>query len=200
MKQMKKKRVDVNQLIFYISMLIIPVLMFIILNIVTNVEYILLSIREFNPATNNFDWVWFKHFDTIIKELTMEESVLRNSFMHSLELWGCNLLIGMPLAILFSYYIARKKLGAGFFQVILFLPTIISSMVIIFLYSYFVDAAVPAVFLKITGESMLPPLGNMNTQWEMVVFYNIWVSFGTNVLIFVGAMTGISEEIIESAH
>lgn len=200
MKTIKIKRSELNQLIFYVSMLIIPIFMFIILNIVTNIEYLLLSVREYNPETNGFDWVWFKNFATVIKELTMKESVLRSSLIHSVELWAWGLFLGMPLAILFSYYIARKKAGAGIFQVILFLPTIISSMVIIFVYSYFVDSALPALFYKLTGNSMNPPLGNLNTQWGMIIFYNVWISFGTNVLIFVGAITGISEEIIESAH
>ena len=105
----------------------------------------------------------------------------------------------MPIAILFSYYIARKKLASGVFQTILFLPTIISSVVMVFLFSYFTDSAIPAM-MKLFDYQINPLLGNMNTQWSVVIFYNIWVSFGTNVLLFVGAISGISEEIFESAR
>ncbi len=199
MKKLKKRN-DSNQLIFYITMLIIPVIMFIILNIVTNIEYILLSFREFNATTQKFDWVGFKHFETVLKQFTLEESVLRSSLFNSLELWAWGLFVGMPLAILFSYYIARKKVGAGFFQLILFLPSIISSMVLVFLFSFFVDNALPALTFTLFKTQMMPLIGNMNTQWSVIIFYNIWASFGTNVLIFVGAITSISNEIIESAN
>lgn len=199
MKAIKKFKIS-NELIFYTTMLIIPIIMFIILNIVTNFEYILLSIREYNADTNAFEWVGFKNFEQILKELSLTESVLRLSLIKSIELWAWKLFLGMPLAILFSYYIARKKLASGVFQVILFLPTIISSVVMVFLFSYFTDSAIPAVVLKLFGKQMNPLLGNMNTQWSVVVFYNIWASFGTNVLLFVGAISGISEEIFESAR
>lgn len=199
MKKIKNKS-DINQLIFYVSMLVIPIFMFIILNIVTNIEYVLLSFREFNTETKSYDWVGFKHFETVIRQFTLKESVLRDSLLHSLEIWAWGLFVGMPLAILFSYYIARKKFASTVFQLILFLPSIISSMVLVFLFSFFIDNAIPTLIYKIFDKQMNPLLGNMNTQWGVIIFYNIWASFGTNVLIFVGAITGISDEIIESAH
>ncbi len=199
MKNAKKKS-DVNQLTFYILMLVIPIFMFIILNIITNIEYILLSFREFNSQTNSYNWVGLQHFENVVKQFTLQESVLRSSMLNSLELWAWGLFLGMPLAILFSYYIARKKIASGIFQTILFLPSIISSMVLTFLFSFFIDNAIPAIIYKLFDKQMEPLLGNMNTQWGVVIFYNVWVSFSTNVLIFVGAMTGISDEIIESAH
>ena len=86
MKAAKKFKVS-NELIFYTTMLIIPIIMFIILNIVTNFEYILLSVREYNAEKNAFEIVGFKNFELILKELSLTESVLRSSLMNSIELW-----------------------------------------------------------------------------------------------------------------
>ena len=38
------------------------------------------------------------------------------------------------------------------------------------------------------------------TLFATLMFYNIWMSFGTNVLMYSNKMSSISEEIIESAH
>ena len=200
MKATGKKIKISNQLVFYVSMMIVPILMFIVLNIVINVEYVLLAFREYNPLDNTYSLVWFKNIGRVIKEFLLEESVLRTSFFNSIVLWAWRTFLGMPLAILFSFYVARKKSFSGFYYTVLFLPTIISSMVMIFLYSYFMDSVVPTVAQSLFSREINPPIGNVNSQWSAVILYNIVFSFGSYVLIFIGSITGISEEIIESAQ
>ena len=200
MKAKENKIKISNQLIFYVSMMTVPILMFIVLNIIINVEYVLLAFKEYNPLDNTYSFVWFKNFGRVLKEFALEESVLRTSFFNSVVLWAWRTFLGMPLAILFSFYIARKKTFSGFYYTVLFLPTIISTMVMIFLYSYFMDSVVPTVTQAMFAREISPPLGNVNSQWSMVILYNIVFSFGTYVLFFIGSITGISEEIIESAQ
>ena len=195
----KKKAKDTNQLIFYITMMIIPIFMFIVLNIFTNIEYFMLSFREYNPISGTYSWVWLKNFERVIRDFFLEESILRTSFYKSLVLGAFRTFVGLPLAILFSYYVARKKFLHKFFYITLFIPTIISSMVMVFLYSYFVDSAIPALFEELFNKTINPPLGNLNSQWGMIILFNIVFSFGANVIIFVGSITGINNEIIESA-
>ena len=200
MKLKNKKFKITNELVFYCTMLAIPIFMFVVLNIVINIEYLLLSFREYNPLNNTYSWVGFDNFTRVIRQFSLEESTLRTAFYNSLELFAWKTFLGTPLAILFAYYIARKRTFSGFFQILLFLPTIISSMVMVFLYSYFMDTVIPQIMLKMFGKEMFPPVGDIKTQWSMIILYNIVFSFGGNMLIFIGSITSISDEIIESAQ
>ena len=43
-------------------------------------------------------------------------------------------------------------------------------------------------------------LDNIDTRFGILVFFNIWTSFGVNVLMYSGAMSGINESVVESAR
>jgi ABC-type sugar transport system permease subunit len=118
---------------------------------------------------------------------------------NSVIIYLLGLCISMPLGFLFSFYIYKKKLLHGLFRVILFLPSIISSIVMIIMYKYCVDRAVPSIIELITKESQLGLLANPDTTWITVVFYGIWTGFATSTMIYSSTMSGISESIVEAA-
>ena len=53
---------------------------------------------------------------------------------------------------------------------------------------------------EIRGEYVLGLIDNPDTQFATVLFYNLWIGFGVNVLMFCGAMSGIDDSLVESAH
>ena len=90
-------------------------------------------------------------------------------------------------------YIFKKLPAWGTFRVILFLPSILSGVVVGLIYRYLFDG-----LRLIIGVNLLDPVeGNL---FLALMFYNVWISFGTNVLMYSNKMSSISEEIIESAH
>ena len=76
----------------------------------------------------------------------------------------------------------------------LFLPSMISMSVFVLIFSYFVDAALPDI-LGIKGF-----LTNSKTIFPTILLFNIWISFGTNVIMYSNAMAGIDESVIEYAR
>ena len=119
---------------------------------------------------------------------------------NSLILYACNLFIGLFLSIIFSYYIYKKFFLSGAFRVILFLPSIISSLVLATLFRYVANQAYPALVLSLTGETVKGLISNLDTRFATVIFYNIWISFGVHTLMFSNAMGGINEAIVEAVQ
>lgn len=189
-----KKR---NQLIFYIAIMSLPILQTLVFYIYANFNSILLAFQEYDGV----EGYKFVGFDTLKKVFTQEHSLFINfDFIAIIKNTGISWLVGFVFntvpSILFAYYIYKNRVGSGAFKVILYLPHIIPQLVFIIIYKYFMND-----FLSSIG---IVPIGfwTKTVEWER--FYYLFCSwlfgFGTAVLVYVGAMAGISESIIESAQ
>lgn len=189
-----------QKLIFYISMAVIPVAQFLIFYLYINIRSFTMGFQSFDRATGTFYFSGLINFIEVINDLKTLPEML-SSIRNSLELFFWTFVFGSLLAVFFSYYIYKKRLFSGFFKIILYTPHIISGLIFVMLYKYFVDNAIPEIVNKLFSIKMSPPL-NDDSQPErirfLIIFFSIWISFGTKVLMYTGAMSGISESVIES--
>lgn len=192
---MKGKHKD---MIFYILMMAFPVVQFAVFYIGVNGGSFLLSFQNIDITTNTTTWT-FQNLSNVFKMMTRDAEILSMAGM-SLLSYALILFIGTPLGLLFSYYIYKKLPISGAFRVILFLPSIVSAIVMVTIFQFFVERAVPEIIKVISGKQIEGLLENQNSRFATVIFYNIWVGFSTSVLMYANGMGGISQEIVESAH
>ena len=194
-----------KRLIFYILMMLVPCVQFAIF-------YFYVNINTFRLAFLNFDlieggsgyetvFVGFKNFAKAWNFFVTNFPMVKNSLI----LFLGNMVIVMGLALFFSYYIAKKYMLAGFFRAVLYLPHIIASVVLVVLYKYIVTDVYIKLVEIFTGQTenvfgLLDEAQPVSTRLAVLIFYNLWIGFGTNVLIFTGTMSGIDNSIIESAQ
>ena len=187
---------------FYWGMFALPLLQFIIFYLIVNMNSLLLAFKSysFNKETLLYDQVFvgFDNFKTFFNDFFAQGGKLEPIFKNSLTLYLINLFVGTVLALLFSYYIFKKRFASQFFRVMLFMPSIISSVVLVTLYSYFVDRAVPDIVLNMFGTQMKLPLDAY--PWQTVLIFNVFISFGTSVLLYSGAMSRIPDGVIEAGQ
>ena len=178
------------RLIFCLCVLALPIAQFCIMYIGVNIRSVLMAFQKYDTATgvwspngvNNFVQVWHN---------LSEGSILRDTISNSLTVWIIGLFVGTVLALMFSYYLYKKCFLTPLFKVMLFLPSMISVTVLVTLYQYFVDAALPDI-IGIEGL-----LTKKETIFPTIVFFNLWIGFGTNVIMYTNAMSGIDESIME---
>lgn len=187
-----------KDLIFYILMMAFPVVQFAVFYIGVNGGSFLLSFQNIDITTNTTTWT-FRNISNVFKMMTRDAEILSMAGM-SLLSYALILFIGTPLGLLFSYYIYKKLPASGAFRVILFLPSIVSAIVMVTIFQFFVERAVPEIIKVISGKQIEGLLENQNSRFATIIFYNIWVGFGTSVLMYANGMGGISQEIVESAH
>ncbi len=195
----KKSRGDIGELIFYISIIALPLLQVLIFYFYVNFNSVLMAFQKYNTVKGfYFDksdiWVNFSKFWFNLTQSTDIILALKNSLI----VWFFTAIVGTFLSILFSYYIFKKWLLAKTFKFILFLPSVLPSILLVLVYKIFVNKAIPEVVLQQSGNIITPFLQNKDLIMPTVIFYNVWVCFGAQILIYTGAMGQISPEILEA--
>ena len=127
--------------------------------------------------------------------LAYEENI--RMVTNSLLLWLVKLVVGLSVSVIFSYYIYKKCWGSSFFRIILFLPNVISGLVMVYLFRLFANNGIVELFRLETGTGLLD---NPKTELWTIIFFNIWLGFAGQTLMFTSAMSGINESIVESAQ
>ena len=166
---------------------------FAIMYVGVNFNSVIMAFQKRDTLTGTSSFVWFENFATVFRNL-FTGSTLGQALLNSIICWALGLFVGTLLAIMFSYYLYKKFWGHALFKVMLFLPSMISMSVFVLIFSYFVDAALPDI-LGIKGL-----LTDSKMIFPTILFFNIWISFGTNVIMYSNAMAGIDESIIEYAR
>lgn len=189
----KRRRKDA---VFYAMLLFLPVLQFCIFYIGVNLNSILLAFKNYGED-GKYHWAGLDNFISLFHNFR-DLTVFKVGFRNSLIVFAVGTLIGITLGILFSYYIYKKAPFKNFFKVMLFLPSMIPSIALVVMYKQIADGVVPALFDAL-GLPGLGLLANPNTTFGTILFYNIWISFGVSVLLYVGAMSNISESVVEAA-
>ena len=194
----RRKKFSQDDTIFYYAVLAWPILQFIVFYVLTRVNAVLYSFQTYDVLTNTVTWT-FSHVENAFRLMTSELEY--TSMMGAtLKFFVLTVGIGTPLGLLFAYYISKKMFASGAFRVLLFLPSIISAIVMATIYQFFVERALPEIVYQIFNVRIKGLMENPDTRFGTLVFYNIWVGFGVNVLMYTNAMSGISSEVIESAR
>lgn len=193
-KGLKKRQ---KEFLFFICLLALPLAQFCVFYIGVNFNSLLLTFRNYD-FEKGYSFAGFDNISRVWHSLTSDPALIY-SVRNSLIVYAAGLLIGTTLALVFSYFIYKKAPLAGLYRVVLFLPSIISSIVMVTLYKYFCEEAIPGIYQAITGKTMSGLLSDSNTSFGTLLFYLVWTGFGTQVLMYTGAMSNVPESLSESA-
>jgi len=192
-----KRKGDRGELIFYCSLIALPILQVLIFYFYVNFNSILMSLKSYEAISDTFYWDLGANFSRFWEELT-KTSILIDAFKNSFIVWLFTSVLGTFLCILFSYYIFKKWPFGKWFKFFLFLPSVLPSILLVIVFKFFVNEAIPGYILHFTGKVIDPLLIGKGSLMPTVLFYNIWVCFGAQLLIYTGAMDQISPEVLEA--
>ena len=70
-----------------------------------------------------------------------------------------------------------------------------------FLFKFFVNRAVPEIFMDAFGKDIgIPMIDGAPTEYGLLMFAFIFFGLGTQLILYLGAMSGISDSIIEASE
>ncbi len=192
-----------KQLIFFCLLLVIPVTQFCIFYVGVNFNSILLAFKSYT-IEEGYKFVGFDNFVSVFSEIfdsaNPNNIIIKYSLKNSLIMGSLSLFVGVVFSVIFSYYIFKNFFGSEVFKIFLFLPSMVSSVILIIIFKKFIDSAVPELILKVFGVKVTGLLSNANTQLGTIMAYTLFVGFGTQVMMYSGAMSGISPSIIEAGE
>ena len=200
MKKERRKGIkSKTDLIFYCLILAFPVAQFCVFYIGVNFNSVLLAFQNYDITTNVTTFAGFSNFELLFHDLgTRYEFIygLRNSLLS----YAVSLCVGLPTGLIFSYYIYKHGPGSALFQVVLFMPSIITQMVLVIMYQYFTDLFVPEVVHALFGANMTGWFTGSDMIIPALLVYSVFTSFGVPILMYLGAMKGIPDSVIEAAE
>lgn len=187
-----------KKLIFALVILILPIIHVCVFYIGVNFKQILIAFSEYNIVSNVYSFNGLENFKEVFRKMTEEvalRSSLKNSTIVFLTIGG----LGNFLSLVLSVYIYKKRFLHGFFKIALFLPHVISIVVLVVIFRFICNDAVPYVANELFGISM-EGLLYTDKAFNVILFFALFTTLGTSVLMYSSAMSGISESIIEAAE
>ena len=191
--------------IFYVLMFALPLLQFLLFYIYVNFNSIIIAFQEKIPRLDGLGYDITVTGKNIEKAFSFFFSAECGKMLsNSLLLFIGQIFIVTPLALLFSYYIAKEKPLSGFFRVMLYLPQVISVVVLGILFKYVVNEVYPHIMETYFGQEdvlgLMHAKSTYNSKFFSALIFTLWFSFGTNVLIYSGSMSDVDQSIVEAAH
>ena len=198
LKHKVKRKGDRGEALFYAAIVAFPLLQILVFYFYVNFNSILLCFKDWPASGTTPRWVGFENFKDLWKDV--ENNILIDEFKNSILVWIFVSGLGTFLSILFSYYIFKKWKSGKMFKFFLFLPSVVPSLLFVIIYQFFMDEALPGYMYEVFGKLMKGGLfsGPYDTIMPVVIFFNVWVCFGSQVLIYTGAMDQITPDILEA--
>jgi len=192
-----------NKSLFLISMLIVPMLNFLIFWLYVNFQSILNAFRVEEYGEVRFSFINWKYF---FEDLFSDNPYINiaSMFKNTLIYFASTAVIILPLSLLLAYFLYKKIRFYRYYRVIFFLPNIVSGAVLATLYKFLFNPSVGGpVAMLISTISGNPPQNYLLTdEWALplVLLYGIWTGFSVNLIIFTGAMGRLPMAVIEAAQ
>lgn len=211
---MKKKKTDA---LFIYGFLAWPILHFFVFWVCMNFGTFVDSFFEIMADGTTRKFVGFDNYAEIIRIIfgQKDRGIMNyHGVLNSLTLIPLSLLINLPITILFAYGIFKKVPLYNSFRIILFLPAIISSVVLCLAFRLSLDNSsgiiirlIKAIGLGGDGSQantgIIPVggfLGNEKTMWGTILVFSVWTGVNGNLIYFSSAMARLPESVFESAE
>lgn len=191
----RNKKID--DLRFYIIMLILPVTQFCIMWIGVNFNSILLAFKEYTSGT---DYFWSSKWFTWAATAFVKDTVLKQALGTSVLCWFAATICTMPVSLLISFYFYKELRFHKVFRVIFFLPSVIANIVTVTTFFNLVDRGYPMLMQAWFGKQATGLFVNNETQFAVIIFFNVFYSLSSGFLFFSSAMSGIDISLSEAAQ
>jgi ABC-type sugar transport system permease subunit len=184
--------------IFAYSLIILPLIHFIVFYFYVNIE------SFFLPFIDEYTGGWtIKNFKLFLNDLRLgfgDSEILSN--LKNTLIYFFSGLLKTPLCLIISFFLFKKILGHKFFRILFTLPMIVSTVVFVAIYKNLLsaDGPIDELVKLITGKPMENyPLYTPGLATWAIVIYGFWTGFGLNMILYSGSMARIPDSIIEYA-
>ena len=126
-----------------------------------------------------------------------------NALGNNLKFTVCVLTIILGVQLIFAYLLHIKIRGSKYFQLLIFLPYVISTAIVGFFTLIVFDPNLGILnnFLGLLGRADLKSawFGNPKISFSLLVLVILWQSVGAGMMIFYANMKDISKSVIEAS-
>ncbi|MBR9763944.1 MAG: sugar ABC transporter permease [Rhodobacteraceae bacterium] len=149
------------------------------------------------------DFVGFANFEKVLFQQPFAATTW-NAFKNNIFVFFALMIIQNGLGFILAYALWRDLPGARFHRIAVFLPVVLSTVIIGYVWKLFFHPIFGAVnqLLKAVGLGSLatPWLGDADTALNALIFVNAWAWVGFPTLVFLAGLQRIPSEILDAAR
>lgn len=195
MKEVPKKKLDPIPYLFIAPQIILFVIFFII-PAVMGIYAAFTRWDIFSPKLPEF--IGFENFKEILfNEESTYYRFFRTGFTNTLIFVVISVPIGIVLPLLLAIAINQKPFGHSFFQSLFYMPTVLSISTVILTWYYMFNKNL-GLINNVLGTKV-NWLGIQPYAWIAIVLVTVWWTIGTNMVIYLAALNGVSQDVLEAA-
>lgn len=194
-----KKRNGLQRNLFILCLVIVPIVQFLVFYVYVNINSFLMAFQTIEQGKTVFS---LNNFRMLFDEISKPTSVFWESVKNTGIFFVQGFITSIITGFIFCYFLYTKMPGSKIFRLLLFLPGLISSVVITQLFSMVVGYEGPIAWLiqKIQGLEDKPLLlGDSRYAMKTLVAYNVWFGLVGNMVLYLGAFNRIPQEVLEYA-
>ena len=188
---------------FILLVITIPILHFFVFYLGVNLTSIIMAFQKTTYVSGvgevtTFTW---ENFETVFKYLTTADTGMAIAVRNTLQLFFVDAFMMVPIFI-FAYCFSRNMKGAKIFRVMMYLPTIISSVAFSTMVTSILQdnvGALDVLWNRLFGEDLPAFFTSYEYAWPAVLIYCMWAGVYSNLLILEGAIRRVPTEVVEAA-
>lgn len=174
----------------------IPILaLFICFNTIPLIRGIIYSFTN-SRGFGNYDYVGFRNYMDLFTDIRVLKS-----YWFTFKLAIVTTIVVNVISLLLALALNSKIRAKSFFRGAYFLPNILGSLVVGYIFNYFFTYIVPAVADMVGVEGLKSSiLSNPNTAWIGIMIVCAWQAIAMNTIIYISGLQTVPVDVYEAGE
>ena len=170
----------------------IPILaLFVCFNTIPLIRGVIYSFTNFR-GFGSYDWVGFRNYVDLFSDARVGKS-----YLFTIKLAVVTTIVVNIISLILALGLNSKIRAKGFFRGAYFLPNILGSLVVGYIFNYFFTYILPAVVQMMGGEGT-SMLASTRWAWVAIMIVCAWQSIAMNTIIYISGLQTVPEDVYEA--
>ena len=189
---MKNKKIRDH--VFYGVLLLPAILLFLFFFIIPVVQSMWLSFTDSYGMKTSYQFVGLENYKEAFGDRSFTKTI-----SNTIQYAAITVVLGNLLSLVLALLLDAKIRCRNLFRTFFFIPNIMSLLVVGYIWSFVYKQVLPDIFAT-CNLGKIAVLGNKDTVVWALAVVGIWNCAGYYMVIYIAALQGISEDIVEAAR
>lgn len=170
----------------------IPILaLFVCFNTIPLIRGVIYSFTNFR-GFGSYDWVGFRNYADLFTDARVGKS-----YLFTIKLAIVTTIVVNIISLILALGLNGKIRAKGFFRGAYFLPNILGSLVVGYIFNYFFTYIVPAL-ADMVGLQSTSILASPGKAWIGIMIVCAWQAIAMNTIIYISGLQTVPEDVYEA--
>lgn len=189
---MKNKKIRDH--VFYGVLLLPAIILFLFFFIIPVVQSMWLSFTDSYGMKTSYQFVGLENYKEAFGDRSFTKTI-----SNTIQYAAITVVLGNLLSLVLALLLDAKIRCRNLFRTFFFIPNIMSLLVVGYIWSFVYKQVLPDIFATL-NLGKIAVLGNKDTVVWALAVVGIWNCAGYYMVIYIAALQGIAEDIVEAAR